>query len=321
METNKYKILIIDDEPMNIKVLSSLLPKNHYKIMALTEGKKAFDLIKKGSTPDLILLDIVMPEMDGYELCKALKKDEATKDIPVIFISSMNNIEDEEKGLSMGAVDYITKPFIPSVVLARVNTHIKLSRSLSELKRLYSMALDSNPLTGLPGNNSISKQIEKILSRNERMCVLYIDLDHFKEYNDKYGFAMGDKVLLETSSILKEVVEKLEISRSFIGHIGGDDFVVIIPSDFYELYIVKLIETFDKNIKTFYSEKDRKAGSFLMQNRYGEMEEFSFVSLSIACVDLKNSRFINYLEVNDACAAAKMEAKKIKGSSYYISNT
>lgn len=318
MTTNKYKILIIDDEPMNIKVLSSLLPKSHYKIMALTEGTKAFDLIKKGSVPDLILLDIVMPDMDGYSICRALKEDETTKDIPVIFISSMNNIGDEEKGLSLGAVDYITKPFIPSIVLARVNTHIKLSRSLTELKRLYSLALDSNPLTGLPGNNSITKRIEKVLHEREKKCVLYVDLDHFKEYNDKYGFAMGDRVLLYTRDLLIDIMKKVEVLDGFIGHIGGDDFVIVLPSDVYEHYVKELMEHFDAEIKNFYSEKDREEGCFFIKNRAGLIEKFFFISLSIACVNLKNTNYINYLEVNDACALAKYEAKKIKGSSFYL---
>src|SRR6056297_162683 len=133
-------ILIADDSPANLKILSSLL-KDYYKLRIANGGQMALDIIKKGKIPDLILLDIMMPDIDGFSVCKILKENETTKDIPVIFISALDEKGDEEKGLKLGAVDYITKPFVPSIVLTRVNTQLKLSHSIKETKRLYNESL------------------------------------------------------------------------------------------------------------------------------------------------------------------------------------
>lgn len=228
MTEKRHIIMIVDDEPLNLKLLSGLL-RDDYTLIAANSGKKALKIIHSGKIPDLILLDIMMPEIDGYEVCRALKDNEKTKDIPIIFISAMNEADDEEKGLSYGAVDYIRKPFVPSIVRARVNTHLRLSDSLSELKRLYKYALESNPLTGLPGNNAIMMRVNTALSNKEPVCVLYLDLDNFKAYNDKYGFAMGDKIILFTAELLSQQMET--VSKSFLAHIGGDDFFALIPSN------------------------------------------------------------------------------------------
>ncbi len=308
-------ILIIDDEPVNIKLLSGLL-RDKYAIMAVNSGKKAVEMIKRGNVPDLILLDIIMPEMSGYDVCERLQKDESTKDIPVIFISGMNQDEDEERGLKMGAVDYITKPFVPAVVLARVDTHIKLSKALKELKMLYRLALESNPLTGLPGNNAIMREIEKSLEEKNGVCVMYLDLDNFKAYNDKYGFAMGDRVIMFTVSLMKKLTRN--ISDPFLAHIGGDDFVVILPSYSYVEFAENFIAEFDEGIKSYYTPEDIETGKIISINRKGEIQEFPIITVSIACVDLENTGYSIYLEVNDACTALKKHAKNTEGSCYLV---
>jgi len=308
-------ILIIDDEPINLKILSNLL-NEEYNVMVIKSGQKALDILKSGRRPNLILLDVSMPEMDGYEVCEKLKSDYNTRDIPVIFISGMNNKEDEEKGFLLGAVDYITKPFIPSIVLARVNTHIRLSKALSELKRLYKYALESNPLTELPGNNAIAREIESSLKEKKEVCVMYLDLDNFKAYNDKYGFAMGDKIIIFTAELLKKKARGFP--NSFIAHIGGDDFVAIIPSKSYVEYVEMFIEEFDEGIKKFYKSEDAKNGRIISIDRKGEIQEFPLISVSVACVDLKNTGYKMYLEVNDACAEIKKVVKNIPGSCYYV---
>ena len=160
----KQKVLIVDDVIDNIKILIELLKPN-YKTYFADNGPKALE-IARNTSPDLILLDIVMPHMDGYEVCQKLKADSLTEDIPVIFISAMNEVGDEAKGLEIGAVDYITKPSSPAIVKARIKNHLKLREAMQELKRLFSTALDANPMTGLPGNNSIANRIKKELADN-----------------------------------------------------------------------------------------------------------------------------------------------------------
>ena len=212
-------ILIVDDVAENIKLLINLLTPD-YEIYFAKNGKTAVE-IAENKIPDLILLDIMMPEMDGYEVCTILKSNTVTRDIPIIFISAMSEIGDETKGLEIGAVDYIIKPISPPILKARVRNHLKLRAAMLELKRLYGAALDANPRTGLPGNNSVEKRIQEAINNKENACIIYTDLDNFKAYNDKYGFACGDDVIIFTAQVLESAVRLYCLESAFIGHIGG----------------------------------------------------------------------------------------------------
>ncbi|MFT6926137.1 MAG: diguanylate cyclase (GGDEF)-like protein [Psychromonas sp.] len=315
-EKIKQKILIVDDIIDNIKVLIDLL-KPEYKTFFAANGEKALELAQNMS-PDIILLDIVMPEMNGFEVCQKLKSNPITCDIPVIFISAMSEIGDETKGLEVGAVDYITKPISPAIVKARVKNHLKLRGAMQELKRLYNTALDSNPMTGLPGNNSVAKQIKSTLDTQQNLCVIYSDLDNFKAFNDKYGFALGDEVIKFTCQVFKDVVDELSVKDPFIGHIGGDDFVLMVPSELTQTVAEKIILRFDQGVIKFYSSED--AGSKCIQsvNRQGKSEAFPLMSISLAGVDLAHGVYKEYMEVNDVCATTKKIAKSMPGSSFFL---
>ncbi|MBF0119271.1 MAG: response regulator [Desulfobacterales bacterium] len=315
-EKELQKILIVDDVTENIKILIELL-KNDYVTFFAKNGKTALE-IAKTKKPDLILLDIIMPEMDGYEVCQKLKSNETTHDIPVIFISAMNEVGDETKGLEIGAVDYIIKPISPPIVKARVKNHLKLRSAMQELKRLYSMALDSNPMTGLPGNNSIARRIEKALNEMENLGVIYSDLDNFKAFNDKYGFALGDKVILFTAKVLEKAISSANISDPFIGHIGGDDFVVIVPSDKIETVSSEIARIFDEGVIQFYTPEDACSKYICSINRQGEKETFPLMSISMAGVDLSHNYYKQYIQVNDALAMIKKKSKAVPGSSFIM---
>ncbi|MFT7052519.1 MAG: diguanylate cyclase (GGDEF)-like protein [Psychromonas sp.] len=315
-EKIKQKVLIVDDIIDNIKVLIDLL-KPEYKTFFATNGEKALELAQN-MAPDIILLDIVMPEMNGFEVCQKLKSNPITCDIPVIFISAMSEIGDEKKGLEVGAVDYITKPISPAIVKARVKNHLKLQEAMQELKRLYNTALDSNPMTGLPGNNSVAKQIKSALDTQENWGVIYSDLDNFKAFNDKYGFALGDEVIKFTCQVFQDVVGELNIKDAFIGHIGGDDFVLIVPSELTQTVAEKIILRFDQGVIKFYSSEDAEAKCIHSVNRQGESETFPLMSISLAGVDLAHGVYKEYMEVNDVCATTKKIAKSMLGSSFFL---
>lgn len=187
-----------------------------------------------------------------------------------------------------------------------------------ELQKLYSLALDANALTGLPGNNTIRKYIEEILENNNSSCIIYADLDHFKAYNDNYGFAMGDKIIKYVAELFQILAEKLNLKEFFIGHIGGDDFVIIIPMESTQIYITELLKEFDKEITNFYKKEDVSKGYIIGTNREGALQSFSMMSLSLAGLDLRSSKASSYLEINDALLIAKKEVKKIAGSSFYL---
>lgn len=309
------EILIVDDAPENIKMLTGLL-RDAYKTYFAKNGKSALKLARE-KQPDLILLDIVMPEMDGFEVCRALQEDPGTSGIPVIFVSARGEEGDETRGLEAGAVDYIVKPFSPPIVKARVKTHLRLREAVAELERLYRLARDANPVTGLPGNISVRQRIKKALENREKACVIYSDLDNFKAYNDTYGFAMGDDIILFTARVLKDALDAENLTDGFIGHVGGDDFVAIVPSEKADALAAGVIMVFDEGVGRFYNAQDLERGCIRAENRQGEIQTFPLMTISLAGVDLAPGAFSRYLEVNDVCAEAKKVAKSMPGSSFF----
>lgn len=223
-EQEQQTILVVDDMPANIDVLVGLL-ENKYKVKAARTGEKALKIVRSANPPDLILLDVVMPGMSGYEVCEQLKRDSDTASIPVIFITSLNEEEDEEKGLKLGAVDYITKPFRAAIVLARIENHIKLKSYQDLLKRQSNL----DGLTGLPNRRAFDELLGQEWRRGARLqsplSLILLDIDHFKQYNDFYGHLAGDECLRQVGKQLATVGRSID----FVGRYGGEEFVCILP--------------------------------------------------------------------------------------------
>lgn len=317
-QEKKPKILIVDDVPENIRMLMEIL-KQDYATIPATSGEFALNKVLSSPLPDLVLLDLLMPVMDGYEVCRRLKENSKTRDIPVIFITSVSETRDNAKAFELGAMDYITKPFNPAAVKARVKTHVNMRRAMLELQRLYKIALDANPITGLPGNNSIRKAINRAFKNRSPQVLIYTDLDNFKVYNDTYGFARGDEVLLATSAILKEAVLSIDTSGdAFIGHIGGDDFVLMVSEDLCYPVATRIIQRFDQQIRDFYKRSDIEAGFIVSDNREGKSQEFPLISISMGGVDLSTGKYDHYLKISDACSEVKKRAKEIPGSVFFM---
>ena len=224
METAS-RILIVDDERQNIKVLTEFLRPN-YKIMAAKNGEQALKAALGSNQPDLILLDIMMPDIDGYEVCKRLKLDPKTMHIPIIFVTALGASEDEAKGFELGAVDYITKPFNPVIAKARVKTHIQLKRKTDLLERLASL----DGLTEIPNRRFFDITLDKELRRANRnktsISLLMMDLDFFKQYNDHYGHAAGDTCLQKVAKTINQAQRR---ASDFAARYGGEEFVMILP--------------------------------------------------------------------------------------------
>jgi diguanylate cyclase (GGDEF)-like protein len=309
-------ILIIEDSKEIIKILIEVL-KSHYHIVFSTDGNKGIEMAQE-KKPDLILLDIMMEPLNGYQVCAELKKSPYTADIPIIFLTAVSEYMEEAKGFKVGAVDYITKPFVPMVVLARIQHHLKLAQSLKELQRLYKLALDSNPITQLPGNNSIHQHIDYLLDNHLKKHVLYIDLDNFKSYNDKYGFANGDRIIKFVAELMVGLTKEMRLVESFVGHIGGDDFVVTLDNSIAMVYIEELISRFEAKLKDFYSKEDIETGYIRMKNRMGVVVDFPVISISVVGVNLAHRDYKNYLYISDICAELKHHAKSIPGSTVLI---
>jgi diguanylate cyclase (GGDEF)-like protein len=224
VENAKPKVLIIDDVRTNIMVLQTTLG-DECEIWSATSGLKGLDLALT-QVPDLILLDIMMPEMDGYEVCRILKADPRTKNIPVIFVTAMNETESEAKGLAIGAIDYITKPLNPAIVKARVKNHLKMKQLQDHLE---SLSL-TDPLTGIANRRHFDlifhREWEAALQNENQLAVILLDIDHFKLFNDTYGHLAGDRCLQIIGKVLKDSLP----SGAFAARFGGEEFICLLPA-------------------------------------------------------------------------------------------
>ena len=221
----RLSILVVDDVPVNIKVLGESL-KEEYRVRIATDGKRALDIAGSENPPDLILLDIMMPGMDGYETCRRLKANERTRNIPVIFITAKSLEEDETRGLEVGAVDYITKPFSLPIVHARIKTHLELKRHRDLLENLSS----HDGLTGIPNRRRFDEALDLEWRRSGReayaISLIMIDIDHFKAYNDNYGHIAGDECLRRVADCLFTMVNR---PGDLMARYGGEEFAGILP--------------------------------------------------------------------------------------------
>ncbi|MFA7240346.1 MAG: PleD family two-component system response regulator [Sulfuricellaceae bacterium] len=223
---NKPLILIVDDTPTNIQVLAETL-RTDYRVKVATSGKAALAIANHpDSRPDLILLDVMMPEMDGYEVCRRLKQESATQGIPVIFVTAKGDVTDEEHGLRLGAMDYIVKPFHLAIVRARVQNHINLKMKTDQLE---SLALIDG-LTGIPNrrrfDEALGHEWKRALRNGTPLVLIMADIDHFKAYNDNYGHGAGDQCL---KAVAKALANSLERPSDILARYGGEEFAAVLP--------------------------------------------------------------------------------------------
>lgn len=224
-KTEPPVLLVVDDQRINLQVVNDIFKADH-EVCVATSGAEALEFCQQ-RLPDLILLDVVMPGMDGHEVCRRLKADALTRDIPVIFITARDNVNDELQGLGEGAVDFIGKPLVPEIVRARVRTHLTLKYQ-SEF--LHSLAfIDS--LTGIANRRNFDETLEaewrRCLRANQPLALLMIDIDYFKHYNDHYGHQAGDECLRAVAAALRS---RMARSHDLVARYGGEEFACILPS-------------------------------------------------------------------------------------------
>ena len=224
-QEKKPRILIVDDEKMNLKVLADLL-KDEYTPVLARSGERALQHAFSDFPPDLILLDVMMPQMGGYEVIKKLKDNDKTKNIPVIFVTALKSIEDEEHGFKLGAVDYIIKPFSPTIVKMRVRNHLRIVHQYKLLDQLAYL----DGLTEISNRRRFEDVYKKEWARSARnqtpFSLAMVDVDYFKQYNDHYGHAMGDITLRTIAQTLNSILRR---PADLLARYGGEEFVMLLP--------------------------------------------------------------------------------------------
>ena len=303
LKRSSYRILVVDDEPHIRQILKFTLEKAEYQVFTAADGREALE--KMGETaPNLVLLDVMMPKMDGFEVCRKMREDFVMSQIPVIMLTAKGDLNEKVRGLDGGANDYLVKPYSNEELLLRVRNVLEWNIKQKE----------ANPLTGLPGNTAIERELIRRIDLKKPYAFLYIDIDNFKGFNDYYGYQKGDEIIEFLAGILTKSVEKLGSKEDFIGHIGGDDFVVIMSPSRAEMMAKYVIDEFDKGALLLLDEDDVKRGYLEVRDRQGELKRIPVMSVTMALVMSTDNKIGHFAEINDIASSLKEYGKRIKGS-------
>jgi diguanylate cyclase (GGDEF)-like protein len=305
MSSSEGDILIITSEQETSDYLGALLMGEGYQIESTNSQQLAFEIL--GKKPfNLVVSDFLSANVAGIDICKHIRGNFNLRHMSIILIIDTKDPMDKIKGIYAGADDYVEKPFEPGEFLARVKASlVRITRDL-----------DANPLTKLPGNISLLKELEARIKLGSLFAVGYIDLNKFKEFNDVYGFQMGDKVIYHTAQVTIRNLEKFGNTGDFLGHIGGDDFIFITTPEKAEDISRGIVDDFDKSILSFYNEDDKQRGYIITKNRTGEITEVPLLSVSIGIVTNEIRQFSHVGEIGQIAAELKKFAKAIGGSVY-----
>lgn len=309
-------ILVVDDNIQDQRVHRVTLQDRGYRVSTAGSVEEAVNLLDL-MVPELILLAAGL-RGGAYDLCRRFKDDPRLHQVPVIFVSYSREPATVEQIFACGGVDVIVKPCHLSEFLARVKTHLDLGNLLREVQRLRESDIDANPLTHLPGNNTIAAAIQDAIDQARNMTVIYTDLDNFKAYNDVYGFSAGDDILLFNAETLQTALRTICPDDSFLGHVGGDDFVLLVPDDKAEQVGARIVEMFDAGAPMFYRDEDLDRGCLVAQDRLGNEQRFPVMGISMGGVRLTSRSFTRFVEVAEVCAEVKHAAKKIPGSNLFM---
>jgi diguanylate cyclase (GGDEF)-like protein len=298
-------ILVIDDSELIQRLIADILGEEGYEVYSAYSGEEGLEKVAR-IKPDLIILDIVMSGLTGLEVCRILRADVSNNLTPIIMLTAQVSEDDKLIGLELGADDYIMKPFNNRELISRVrNTLVRIERNRY-----------ANPLTGMCGNIEVQSELTYRLANNFEIAVIYCDLDNFKAFNDVYGFPKGDTAIRLTADVIRDAVQNVGNRDDFIGHIGGDDFIIITSWDKYEGICKMIIEDFDNKIVSLYNENDKKNGYIITKNRLGKVRTYPIMTISLAVVTNENNEYINPLEIGEAAAEVKKYVKTFTGSKY-----
>lgn len=294
------KILVVDDDPNVGLLISAVLKKYNYSVATFSRGEEVLTYLRDNK-PDLILLDLRMPGLDGYALCRSIREAPDTRDIPVIILSGVAEVDARINTIELGADDFITKPFDVRELRARINRILKRKSADTAL----------NPLTRLPGSPAIEEEVLHRIAEERPFAFCYVDADNFKAYNDVYGYAKGDEVIKRIAQLLIEKARAVAGQDYFVGHVGGDDFVLITSPDAAEPAAKAVTEEFDRLIQDFYSDDDRGRGFITTMDRKNQTRDFPIMSLTVAIVAPRSQR--HYAKIVESAAELKRYAKEMSG--------
>ena len=299
-------LLVIDDDEVTLRLLKVNLERSGYSVVMVRTGNAGLEFARQG-TADLVLADALLPDMRGVEVCELLIESSRTRHIPVLLMSSQTSSREVVAALDAGADDYLVKPLDYAEVLARVRAHMRRAQLKPAL----------NPLTGLPGNLIIEHEIRRLVTPGHAsFAVLYADFNSFKAYNDVYGFPAGDDAIRLLARVLTEAVQETGNPSDFVGHVGGDDFVVISTPDRCDVIAQRMIADFDRQAPRLYNPADRRRGYLTAKDRQGMIKKYPLMGVAVAIVHNQHHPIASHVEIGELGAELKRYAKTRLGSAY-----
>lgn len=299
-------VCITADEEL-ADILYSLWPQEAVRWTHCTRSGQALERLFT-EPPALLVVDNNLPDMDGAELVNLIKSENVYRQVPVVICFEEGDLGKDLNWSTLEADDFLMHPVAYKEAKARLNlTLLRASRSL-----------DANPLTRLPGNTSIIQRIQEMIEAKHDFALAYADLDYFKSFNDKYGFSRGDEALLMSARIIVNTIRGMNLPFSFVGHVGGDDFVFIVPVEEAEEACKRVVQRFDAIVPNFYDEEDRERGNITSTDRQGNIRVFPLMAISLAVVFNRDGSLKHYGEASQMAMALKKKAKEDPKSSYVL---
>ena len=299
-------ILVADNEPDIRRIVEMNLELEGFEVASANDGEEALAQAQD-LRPALILLDIMMPKLDGFEVCRRLRTDPKTSSIPIIILTARSLTADKIVGLTAGADDYVLKPFDPMELVARVRTTLRRSRELKA----------TSPLTGLPGNHVIERELAARLSKGVPVALIYADLNDFKSFNDHYGFLRGDDVITMTAEVLLSAVRSCADADAFVGHIGGDDFMITCEPDSVTAICERVMTDFDERISAHYDAEDWERGCIEVPDRQGTTRTTPPVSIALGVASTEGRTYSDHRQIVQAATDMKSYLKQHHRNSAY----
>lgn len=301
-------ILVVEDERLIVGLLKETLELEGYRVATALNGRDALQFALR-ETPHLIILDIMLPGIDGYEVIRQLRSHPKTMHVPIVVLSALGRVADRMRAYDSDVDGYITKPFDTDELLAHVRRLLRRVRQSS-----------LSPLTGLPGGTQVMRAIDYKLERDDPWSILYLDLDNFKAFNDVYGFLSGNDMILLVGQICRQVVYEYGNVDDFVGHVGGDDFIVVTTPERTQRLCQAIVARYKEESAPLYRSEDYLRGSISGVDRKGRPYQFPLISLSIGVVNSHVCRPRTIQEVSYLAAEAKRSAKQSLNNICYVSS-
>jgi diguanylate cyclase (GGDEF)-like protein len=296
-------VLVVDDDVDIARFIETNLRTEGFDVLVAHDGAEALRMVNT-SLPDLALVDVLMPKVDGIEVVRQLRSTAATASLPVIMLTATSLPSDRVIGLRAGADDYIVKPFDTLELVARVRSTLRRNADMRAV----------SPLTGLPGNHRINDEIELRTASGVGFAVCHVDLDNFKAFNDRYGWMRGDDVIELLAATLKLAAAEAGAPPAFVGHVGGDDFVVVCTPDQVESLCLTALERFDAGVLALHEADDVERGFLAVVDRQGHERHYPLTSVSIGVATTERRHYTDHRDVVAVANEMKAVAKARSGS-------